>query len=99
MEGMDYGSGVIDALVKQKGYDFVGAELVNGTCYAYARAIGRKGDENFHLRWRCPVKSYSDNPKRTGEAKLHLVDPGLCDFGVSPGDPGTKQVDVEILKM
>lgn len=97
--GMDYGGGVIDALVKKKGYRFVGAEVVNGTCYAYAQATGEQWGKPFNLRWRCPVKAYSDDPKRPGQARLQIVEDRLCDFDVSPGDAGTKEVDVEVFRM
>lgn len=84
---------------QQKVSRFVAAEMVNGTCYAYAEMKGELIGESLDLRWRCPVKAYSDDPVKRGEARVQVVEDRLCDFGVSPGDRGTRDIDVEIFKM
>jgi hypothetical protein len=69
-EGLEYGggSGLADALVKQRGHRFVGAEPLGNTCWAYAELKGTTWNKPFHLKWRCAVRSIAMIPP---SARVH----------------------------
>lgn len=90
---------VIENLVRQEGYRFIGADLLGTTCWAYAQAKGTMYDKPVYLSWRCPVKAYSDDPTRPGRTVVELVESQSCDFSVDRGDPVKRQVDVLVIKM
>ncbi len=96
-EGRDYGGGVIRELTQAGGYRFDGAEMVGGTCYAYAQARGEQWGKTFNLAWRCPVKMLSDNPAEPGKTVLEVVEDRECDFQAERGTPKMRDVSVELI--
>ncbi len=96
-EGRDYGGGVIRELTEAGGYRFAGAEMVGGTCYAYAAARGEQWGKTFNLAWRCPVKMLIDNPAEPGKTVLEVVEDRQCDFDAERGTPKKRDVTVEMI--
>jgi hypothetical protein len=84
-DGAEYGGGVIRQIVEKGGYRFARAEMLNGHCWAYARAAATVFDRAFDLHWRCPVLVISDDRRQIGKTVLEEVDGASCDFGAAPG--------------
>lgn len=97
--GRDYGGGVIGELLRQDGYRFLGAEMVDGTCYAYAEARGFAWGKAFDLAWRCPVKILRDSPAEPGKTVVELVDDQQCDLDAARGAPARQPVSVELVHL
>jgi hypothetical protein len=99
-EGAEAGGGALaESLAKQGGYRFLGAEPLGDACWAYAELKGTMWEKPFHLRWRCAVKAYREDPARTGAAVLEMVDNRICDFNVDRGDPAQRPVELEAMKL
>lgn len=99
-EGSDYSGDVIKALKKQRGYKFLGAEFLDGTCWVYSEAKGIVAGRPIELSWRCPMKGYSQRMVRqVPETTLELAEDRQCDFGFRLGDPPRRRVSVDVFEM
>ncbi|WP_375271572.1 hypothetical protein [Sphingomonas sp.] len=97
--GAEYGGGVIKPIIDKGGYRFVRADMVDGHCWANARAAATVFDRAVDLQWRCPVLVVSDDRRRVGKTVLEEVDNSLCEFDTAPGSPTKRAVEQPIQRI